>query len=120
MSSARCSYDSGRRNRTNLAGAGVFQDAGVGIEAGTPEHSGVAETSVLRCRFLRCTRAGASLRNFNSLDWWFRQCRFEDCQTGLTNLYGAGNFYAYDSVFLRSSDADIPVAGCRRSNSRRS
>jgi hypothetical protein len=87
----------------------VFQDVDVGIEAGTPEHAGIAETSVLRCRFLRCSTAGASLRNFNSLDWWFRQCRFEDCQFGLTNLYGAGNFFAYDSVFLRSREADIAI-----------
>jgi hypothetical protein len=87
----------------------VFQDVGVGIEAGTPEHAGVAETAAIRCRFMRCTRAGASLRNFNSLDWWFRQCRFEDCQVGITNLYGAGNFHAYDSVFLRSRDADLSI-----------
>ncbi len=87
----------------------VFADLDVGIEAGTPEHAGIAETSAVRCRFLRCKKAGASLRNFNSLDWWFRDCRFEDCQIGLTNLYGAGNFFAYDSVFLRSREADIAI-----------
>jgi hypothetical protein len=87
----------------------VFQDLDVGIEAGTPEHAGIAETSVIRCRFLRCSAAGASLRNFNSLDWWFHRCRFEACQIGLTNVYGAGNFHAYDSVFLGSREADIEI-----------
>ena len=49
------------------------------------------------------------MRNFNSLDWWFWRCRFEDCQIGLTNIYGAGNFHAYESVFLRSREADIVI-----------
>lgn len=87
----------------------VFTDVGVGIEAGSMAHSGIAETSVNRCRFLRCSVAGAALRNFNSLDWWFWRCRFEDCRIGLTNLNGAGNFHAYDSVFLRSTEADIAI-----------
>ena len=33
------------------------------------------ETAVLRCGFERCTKAGVSIQNFNSLDWFLRQCR---------------------------------------------
>lgn len=86
----------------------VFQNLGLGIEAGKMETAGIAETSVMRCRFYRCD-VGVKLRNFNSLDWWFWRCRFEDCGTALTNLDGAGNFHAYECVFLRSREADISI-----------
>jgi len=87
----------------------VFADVDVGIEAGTMDKAGIAETSVVRCQFLRCSTAGASLRNFNSLDWWFWDCRFEACRLGVTNIAGAGNFYVYNSAFLRSTEADISI-----------
>jgi len=81
----------------------VFQDAGVGISMGTADN-GQAENEVLRCTFLRCGR-GLQTNNFNSMDIWAWYCRFEDCQYGLYN--GAGNFHAYQSLFLRSKRADI-------------
>ncbi|CAN5346964.1 hypothetical protein BH11PSE2_BH11PSE2_10470 [soil metagenome] len=87
----------------------VFKDVAVGIEAGTMQTSGIAETSVQRCRFVRCSSAGASIRNFNTLDWWFWHCRFEDCGLGLTNVFGAGNFHAYSCLFQRSKVADISM-----------
>jgi len=85
----------------------VFKDVGFGIEAG--EQNGIAETSVLRCKFVRCSRAGLSIQNWNSLDWWIWYCLFEDCVLGVTNVYGAGNFHVYESVFRNSTKADIEI-----------
>ena len=87
----------------------VFRDVGFGIEAGDPARAGIAETSVQRCRFLRCSKAGVSIQNFNSLDWWMWYCLFEDCRVGATNSYGAGNFHVYKSVFRRSTEADVTI-----------
>jgi hypothetical protein len=87
----------------------VFRDVGFGIEAGDPAKAGIAETSVQRCRFLRCSKAGVSIQNFNSLDWWMWYCLFEDCRVGATNGYGAGNFHVYKSIFRRSTEADIAI-----------
>ena len=87
----------------------VFREVGFGIEAGDMAKAGIAETSVQRCRFIRCSKAGVSIQNFNSLDWWMWHCLFEDCRVGATNSYGAGNFHVYNSVFRRSAEADISV-----------
>ncbi len=87
----------------------VFRDVAFGIEAGRMDTQGNAETTVARCRFLRCTQAGISIQNFNSLDWFIWHCVFEDCGLGVTNTFGAGNFHVYNSVFLRSQQADIAI-----------
>jgi RNA polymerase sigma factor (sigma-70 family) len=87
----------------------VFRDVGVGIQAGRNETQGQAECAVLRCRFLRCSQAGFLTQNWNSLDWWFWRCLFEDCRRGATNDPGCGNFHVYESVFRRSTDADVTI-----------
>jgi hypothetical protein len=87
----------------------VFRDVAIGIEAGHMDTAGIAETAVLRCRFERCTKAGVSLQNFNSLDWFIRDCRFEACALGVTNAFGAGNFHVYDRRFRHSSVADVSI-----------
>jgi len=87
----------------------VFRDVGFGIEAGAKGGEGIAETVVMRCRFLRCTVAGISLQNFNSLDWFIWFSTFEDCGDGVTNIHGAGNFYVYRSLFHHSKTADIHI-----------
>jgi hypothetical protein len=92
----------------------VFQDAGVGLRAGTPlGHFMDAETLVRRCKFLRCTQAGLSIQSFNALDWWLWDCEFVDCRIGATNalegMYGGGHFHIYQSVFRRSTEADIHI-----------
>jgi len=81
----------------------VFQDAGVGMSMATGGH-GQAENEVLRCTFRRCRR-GLQTNSFNSMDIWCWHCRFEDCGHGLYN--NAGNFHAYQCLFLRSKVADI-------------
>jgi hypothetical protein len=86
----------------------VFQDAAYGIRAGTRD-GGEAETSVLRCRFLRLSQAGLSVENFNVLDWWVWNSRFEDNEVGVTNTKGAGNYYVYNSIFKRSHSADLTI-----------
>ncbi len=85
----------------------IFRDVGFGIEAGMKD--GIAETTVWRCQFLRCTKAGISIQNFNSLDWFIWDCRFEDCALGVTNTFGAGNFHVYQSLFRRSTQADMSI-----------
>jgi hypothetical protein len=87
----------------------VFRDVGLGIEAGAPGGQGIAETSVLRCKFLRCALAGISIQNFNSLDWFIWHTVFEDCRLGVTNTRGAGNFHVYESLFRRSGEADLSM-----------
>jgi hypothetical protein len=81
----------------------VFQNAGAGMSMATADN-GQAENEVLRCTFRRCSR-GLQTNNFNSMDIWAWYCRFEDCDYGLYN--GAGNFHAYQCLFLRSKKADI-------------
>jgi hypothetical protein len=87
----------------------VFRDVGFGIEAGAKGGEGIAETVVMRCRFVRCTEAGISLQNFNSLDWFIWFSTFDDCGDGVTNIHGAGNFYVCQSLFHRSKTADIHI-----------
>jgi hypothetical protein len=85
----------------------IIRDVGIGIEAGAPGGQGIAETTVLRSTFQRCSVAGISMQNFNSLDWFIWQSHFEDCAYGVTNTRGAGNYHVYNSTFLRSTTADL-------------
>jgi len=87
----------------------VFQDLAFGIEAGPPGGSGNAETAVERCQFVRCAQAGISLQNPNSLDWFVWNCEFDNCGVGVGNIYGAGNFHVYESLFRNSGTADISI-----------
>src|SRR5262249_52797456 len=87
----------------------VFKDLAIGIEAGTPDGGGNAETAVERCRFVRCSLAGISIQNPNSLDWFIWNSEFDDCGLGVANIYGAGNFQWYESLFLRSKEADMSL-----------
>jgi hypothetical protein len=83
----------------------ILRDAAIGILFGGGETKGQAENEVLRCRFLRCTEAGVATANFNSMDIWVWYSRFEDCGHALFNR--AGNFHAWQNLFLRSRIADI-------------
>jgi hypothetical protein len=69
--------------------------------------AGQAENAVERCRFVNCSEAGLTTVNFNSMDIWAWDCRFEDCGTGMLN--GAGNFHAYRNLFLHSKVADVAI-----------
>ncbi len=114
----RLTFDGGRKANTAILWAhhfstynevsdAVFKDVGFGIEAGRMDTAGIAETAVLRCRFIRCSRAGISIQNWNSLDWFIWHCLFEGCHIGVTNAFGAGNYHVYESVFRNSTEADI-------------
>jgi Pectate lyase superfamily protein len=83
-----------------------FIDVGFGIHGGFKDR-GFAETSILRSRFVRNSKAGVALGNFNALDIWIWQSLFEDCNVGVTNDPGAGNYHVYQSVFRRSTTADL-------------
>lgn len=84
----------------------IFVDVGFGIRGGSLGH-GFAETSILRDQFIRNFSAGVSLGNFNALDIWIRNSLFQDCATGVTNMYGAGNFKVYNCIFLNSTLYDL-------------
>jgi hypothetical protein len=86
----------------------VFQDAGIGIRGGN-NGQGAAESSVLRCQFLRQTGAGIILKNFNALDWFIWYCTFNDNYDGVSNTPGAGNFHVFGSLFQRSTNTDIDI-----------
>jgi hypothetical protein len=87
----------------------VFKGVQFGIEAG--EREGIAECLVLRCKFIRCSKAGLSIQNFNTLDWWVWHSIFEDCHIGVSSEYdgGGGHFHVYESLFQRSTEADITM-----------
>jgi hypothetical protein len=85
-----------------------FIDVAFGIRGGALGH-GFAETSILRDHFIRNTKAGVSLGNFNALDIWVRNSLFQDCGIGVTNTFGAGNFKVYNSVFRNSAVSDISM-----------
>ena len=83
----------------------VFRDAQAGIHFGEESTQGQAENAVLRCRFLRCSLAGVLTENWNSMDIWVWNSRFDDCRFGLLNQMG--NFHAWHNLFQRSTEADI-------------
>ena len=85
-----------------------FLDVGFGIHGGF-EGFGFAETSIVRNRFIRNTKAGVALGNFNALDIWVWYSLFEDCGVGITNEPGAGNYRVYNSVFRGSRVADLSM-----------
>jgi hypothetical protein len=86
----------------------VFKNAGIGIQGGQ-YGLGAAESSVLRSKFLNHSFAGISLKNFNALDWFVWYSDFENNQYGITNNPGAGNFHAFNSVFIGSTKADLEL-----------
>ena len=88
----------------------IIKDVQYGIEAGIKD--GIAETAVLRCRFYRCSKIAVSIQNFNSLDWYLWNCFFQDCEIGVSNERGAGNFHVYESVFDHSRAADVTIKHC--------
>ncbi|MFA4016810.1 MAG: hypothetical protein RUDDFDWM_001921 [Candidatus Fervidibacterota bacterium] len=87
----------------------IFRDVGFGIEAGRHGTMGIAETVVARCHFIRCSQAGISIQNWNSLDWFIWHCVFEDCRIGVTNAFGAGNYHVYESIFRNSTESDMSM-----------
>ncbi len=89
----------------------TFTDVGFGIKGGFKHGVSFAETSIMRCRFIRNTVAGVSLGNYNALDIWIWYSLFEDCNIGVTNVEanGAGGFKVYGSNFRRSKLVDIQI-----------
>ena len=95
-------------NTGNAHADEIFRDLAFGIRAGKP-HFMDAECEVLRCKFQRVAVAGVRIQSFNALDWFIRDCEFEDCAVGITNDPGAGHFHVYRSIFRRSTVADITL-----------
>jgi hypothetical protein len=86
----------------------VFTDVGFGIRGGNKGY-GFAETSVTRSKFIRNTRAGIILKNFNALDLYVWYATFQDCRKGITNNPGAGNYRVYNSLFKNSTVTDLEI-----------
>jgi hypothetical protein len=100
---SRGHFDTGNEYSDN-----VFRHVEYGIHGGFKGH-GFAETSIVRSRFLRNTRAGVALGNFNALDIWVWDSVFDYCGVGVTNATGAGNFHVYNSTFRNSTVADLQM-----------
>ncbi len=80
------------------------------INTETGIHTGWAgETTVARVHFDHNTVAGLSLGDWNALNWNVLDCLFTDDAIGVTNWYGAGAFNVSNSVFVRSTVADIKM-----------
>ena len=101
--SQRPSFDTGNQYADDR-----FVDVAYGIHGGFKGH-GFAETSIVRSRFIRNIAAGVALGNFNALDVWIWHSLFEDCEYGVSNTDGAGNFHVYSSVFRGSRAADLAI-----------
>jgi hypothetical protein len=69
----------------------------------------VGETEIERVHFDHNTQAGVSLGNYNTLNWNVVDCLFTDDALGVTNGYGAGSFTVTNSVFVRSTSADMSI-----------
>ncbi|MGE5297480.1 MAG: glycosyl hydrolase family 28-related protein [Solirubrobacterales bacterium] len=82
----------------------IFRDAANGLVFGGPQTAGQAENAVLRCQFLGCG-TGIQTVNWNSMDIWVWHGRFEDCGRGVHNVMG--NWHVWESLFLRSREADL-------------
>lgn len=101
----------------------VFQDMETGILSRPDPEFGQGDCiTVLRSRFRRCSYAGVMTDHPMALEMMARHCVFEDCRIGTYSR--AGSVHVYDSLFLRSTDADIipPVlyptyTGIRRNTS---
>ena len=88
----------------------VFRDVAFGMRIGFASNDDVG--TVLRSRFLRCSQMGISMESYNALIWSVRQSSFQDCAIGVGNVLYAGACHVYDSLFERSTDADIKVGNC--------
>jgi hypothetical protein len=89
----------------------VFKNVGFGIYGGYAHNISFAEVAIMRCKFIKNSIAGVSLGNYNALDIWIWNSLFEDCAIGATNTLndGAGGFKVYNSIFKRSTIADIKI-----------
>ena len=75
---------------------------GIGLQIGF-----AGETSIQRVHFDRNTKAGISLEDWDALNFNVVDSLFTDCALGVTNIYGAGAFNVSNSVFVRSTTADM-------------
>ena len=90
----------------------VFQDMKRGSAPGDPGSNygwNDAEVSIIRSKFIRNSEAGVSVESWNALNYWIWDSEFTDNARGVTNIFRAGNFHVYRSVFRNSSIADIHI-----------
>jgi len=88
----------------------VFQGVSFGLRAGNPATNFMdSEMLVIRCKFVGCSQAGVSIESWNALDWFIWYSDFENCNIGVTNQFGAGNFHVYYSKFANSTVADVTI-----------
>jgi hypothetical protein len=88
----------------------VFKGVAFGLRAGNPATNLMdAEMMVVRCKFIGCSQAGVSIESWNALDWFIWYSDFQNCNIGVTNQFGAGNFHVYYSNFANSTVADVTI-----------
>jgi hypothetical protein len=99
-----------------------LKNAKYGIIAGS-FGTGVAESTVKRCRIHHNTYNGYLSRNFNTLDWWFWDCYIHHNNVGIGNhdagsgsgpgsYGGAGNCHAYRTIFEANTTGDVWLGNC--------
>jgi hypothetical protein len=84
----------------------VFENAEYGIRAGI-SGTGVAESTVLRCQFLKNAKVGLMIESANALDWWVWYSTFQGNGTGVANDQGA--YQVYYSLFEDEPNGDTYV-----------
>jgi hypothetical protein len=85
---------------------------GYGIRIGNNQVQASAEILYRNCLFVNCTN-GIGILTYNDYDNTIDHCEFENCGTGV--YCNHGNFYARNSHFQNSSQADFflyPEHGC--------
>jgi pectate lyase-like protein len=82
---------------------------GFGISGGTFTQDGTgandSEITIRRCTFNNCSLSGIEIHGYNALDYWIWDCRFLNCQVGIT--CARGNYHAYRSFFSGSKVCDV-------------
>ncbi len=87
----------------------TFRNLDVGVQGGIIDASGIDSVTTLRCKFIRCAKAGISIENWNSLNWFVWDSVFEYCGRAVTNVFGAGTFHVYNCLIYKSSIADFGI-----------
>jgi hypothetical protein len=98
-------YGTGYYPTRNLIHDSRIVNTGMGIQTGF-----AGETEVERVHFDHNTQAGVSLGSYNALNWNIVDSLFTDDAIGVTNnISGGGSFTVTNSVFVRSTTADMSI-----------
>lgn len=94
----------------------IFQDAGTALFLGNSIwQRGIAEVSIIRCKFLRQSKVAIVTSDWNTGDVWIWNSEFTDNNIGVASMYpyppyyGQGWFSVYQSIFKNSTYSDLYI-----------